>query len=391
VTTADLDRDGRPEIIAGGQVGPKKSHRGCIGVYRQEGNRLVLLAWDEFSVSYRGETLPARVRAAAAVQDPLSGQWEIYAAGRGGGDETGIGFLRKSLYLDSRGEKKLREVDTHVFHSPRDRYSHGYPLVTCKLAGEERVSIVYGGFSGGPAGDRADVRVFRTGAGETLEKDFLRPFETLAVPMRVNALAAGDIDGDGSDDILAAGRTKTASGEKASFACRCGGKVYYRVLEEEDASRFRTLLIADLDNDGKKEIITGGRLDAAGMSLARLECWHLEGQSFRLISRYTWTADGSTRLRAFARHHGKNIFYAAGRTELVTGEERQWQGFTRGFTFNNGRLLPLGKPLYIKIGRETRVRHVVFFGEGQLLTAGFGVIREKKEGAFIRFVPIDCR
>lgn len=390
VTTADLDRDGKPEIIAAGQVGPKKSHQGYIGIYKLEPDGMVLLAEDIFSVTHEGKTLPTRVRAIVAADDPVSGQWELYAAGRSGEDETGTGFIRKSVYTGG-GDKKLKEVDTLVFQSSDSQYTHGYPIASINLHGQKRAGIVYGGFSGSPGSDgedRADVRVFPTGAGETFSKEPLRPFDALAIPLRINALATGDIDGDGKDDIVIAGRSKTDKGEKAAFACWSDGKLYHKVLDEEDAGRFRSLLISDLDGDGKMEILTGGRTDVGDVLLARLECWHLQGQSFQLVSRYTWTADRSTRLRAFVRHPGKNVFYAAGRTELLNGEELEWTGFVRAFDFENNRVLPSGKPMYIKHDWETRIRHIVFYGNDRLLIAGFCMDPEKKEKAFLQLVDL---
>lgn len=373
VTTADLDGDGQPEIIAGGQQGPKKSHQGYVVVYKDGKKELTPIAEDVFSVSFEGKTLPTRVRAVVAVQDPGSGQWEIHTSGRGGEDETGIGFLRKTVF--NAADKSFRETGTAVFHSPDDSYTHGYPITPVSLAGEKNTCIVYGGFSGGvekEQPDKADVRVFRTGAGETLEKDFLRPFETLSIPLRVNAVAAGDVDGDGKEDIVIAGRTKTAGGEKPAFACWSDGKIYHQVLTEEDEGRYRSLLIADLDGDGKKEIVTGGRMDVKKVTLARLECWRLEGGVFRFLSRYTWTGDRSTRLRGFARMPGKNVFYVVGRTELVSKKGLlRWRGFIRPFVFAGNRLLPSGEPVYIKRGKETRIRHAVFHKDGRMFIAGF--------------------
>jgi hypothetical protein len=386
VTHTDLNGDGGPLIFAGGQVGPKKSHRGYIGVYREEQNRLVATAEDVFSVSHKGSPLAARVRAVVTVKDPKTGFLEVYAAGRGGTDETGIGFLRKSIYIPR--DKKFKEVGLSVFHSPGRSYTHGYPLAPMRLTGEPNECIVYGGFSGGTEAtqpDKADVRVFRTGAGENLTADILRPFESLSIPLRVNALAVGDVDGDRKDDIVIAGRTKTADGEKAAFACWSNGNIYHHVLTDEEAGRFRTLLIADLDGDGKMEIITGGRSDVNDILLARLECWHLEGQTFKFRSRYTWSCDGSTRLRDFIRFPGKAVFYAVGRTELAVEEGLQWQGFVRPFVFEKGRVLPAGKPVYVKHGWETRIRHAVFLKD-RLLTVGFCMNRKKKDKAFITII-----
>jgi len=63
----------------------------------------------------------------------------------------------------------------------------------------------------------------------------------------------------------------------------------------------------------------------------------------------------------------------------------QWQGFARSFVFEKGRVLPLGKPIYVKQDWETRIRHAVYL-DGRLLSVGFCMNREKKDKAFIKII-----
>jgi hypothetical protein len=389
VITADLDGDGTTEIIAGGQKGPQKSHQGYVAAYALKENRLCRLSEDTFSVTFDGRKMATRIRSIVALKDPDSAQWEIYVAGRGGKDEAGIGFLRKSIFHPS--EKRFQEIDTHAFYSPEAEYTHGYPISLWRFHGEKNPCVVYGGFSGSQKGDKADIRVFRTGARKHFKDCFLRPFADLPIPLRVNALSTGDIDGDGKEDILIAGRTKTDTVEVAAFACWSNGRVYHEVLQESIPSRWRTLLITDLNNDGKCEIITGGRIDVGELFLARLELWHFDSQSFRLTSRYCWTGDGSTRLRALALHPQRRFLSAVGRSQLLSNGDPVWQGFVRQFSLEKGRLVTIQKPFYLKEGPETRIRDATFLREDQLLTAGFITTPEKRDTGFIMVLPFSLQ
>ena len=386
---ADLNGDGENEIIGVGQKGAKKLHKGYIAAYEIKDSQLSLLAEYTFSISYEGQELAGRIRSVIVIRDPDSGEWEIYVSGRGGEDETGVGFLKKCVYQADK--KKFQDVYTHVFHSSDKEYTHGYPIALWKINGEKKPAVVYGGFSGDDMGDMVDIRVFKTGSDSDFRECFLQPFSNLEIPLRANALSTGDIDDDGREDILIAGRTKKGSLEVGSLACYSNGKVYYKILDDKIPSRFRTILIADIDRDGEKEIITGGRMDAGDQSLGRMELWRFESESFSLKSRYCWTCDGSTRLRTLAHHPEGNFFSAGGRSQIAVNGEFVWEGFIRQFSIENDRIIPVQRVDYFNEGPETRIRHAEYLKSDMLVISGFISLSENKKKGFISLIPTSTK
>ena len=382
---ADLNGDGEEEIIAVGQKKAKKAQRGYIAAYEIRDNQFSLLAEHLFSINHEGKELAGRIRSVIAMRDPDSEQWEVYVSGRGGEDETGVGFLKKCVYQTA--ERKFQDVHTHIFSSPGKEYTHGYPIAFWNIKGEKKPAVVYGGFSGDEKGDIADIRVFRTGNDSDFRKCILKPFSNLPIPLRVNALSIGDIDGDGKEDILIAGRTKKGDMEVGALACYSNEKVYYEVLNERIPSRFRTMFIADLDKDQKAEVITGGRMDAGEHSLGRMELWGFDSGTFSLQSRYSWTCDGSTRLRTFALHPEGQSFSAGGRSQITVNGEPVWEGFVRQFSIESDRIIPIQKTSYFNEGPETRIRHAEYLKSDILVISGFISLSENKKKGFISIIP----
>ncbi len=413
---ADLTGDGKKEIIAVGQKDRqgKKGHEGYAAVFAQTGTELRLLTKDVFAISHENAALDGRCRIVKVLFHQDTGKWHIFSSGRGGEDLTGVGFLRQWVFTG----KELKPLKTVTFHQPEGQYTHGYPLETVDIDGDKKPEIIYGGFSGKKEVDQADVQAFKLTANGKMEKSNLKPFSGLPVPLRVNALAAVDIDGDGQKEIFIAGRTRLKEGavQKASFAwwSQAGG-VHYKIVETNTPSRLRTLLPVDLNGDGKMELLCGGRIDEALKEgqhevkhfSAFISAWTFKNHEAKPMASYTWTLDGATRLRTFARSDNAGMpghFIAAGRSQVRSGQSNRgnkgnggkqahrknkgegnlkWEGFIGEFIFENGKIIPFKKMIFLKKGRDTRIRSLENIKDNTYLASGFIMDKEKNSTGFV--------
>lgn len=387
----DIDGDGKMEIIAAGQQGSGHDHAGLIALYSIKNDKLEPLSRYVFKVTHQGKEQPTRIRSIVVLPHRNSGLLEVYTSGRGGADEEGIGFLRQSVF--SIETKSFKEITTHIFQQKNSSYTHGYPLNLIQLPQDAAgTAVVYGGFSSNPggSGDIADVHIFKKGASGKISETPLRPFADLKIPLRVNALAVADVDKDGSEDVLIAGRTIVEEKEQAAFACWFHDKTLHTIFSDALPGRLRTLLIQDIDKDGKIEIISGGRSDVGDASLGRLDLSYLEGDSLHQQSRYCWTGAGATRIRALAPYPQGSAFFAVGRSQVrVPGKNRPlWAGYIGKFGIRDGRIVPCAEPRYFRLAKETRFRSAVYFGQDRLLISGFTLDKEKKSTAIIMLVSV---
>lgn len=376
----DIDGDGKPEILSAGQQGSGHDYSGYIVFHHKKGSRWQVLARHLFKVTHLGKELPTRIRSVVLLPHAERSLREIYAAGRAGGDETGVGFL--SQFTFNSGDNSFKQVKTHIFQQKESTYTHGYPLNPIKLPDSAGTALVYGGFSSNPQGlgDTADVRIF--------SKDLSPlPFAGLSIPLRVNALTAADVDNDGREDIIIAGRTIVKEKEQAAFACWTAGKVFYKIFSDELPGRLRALLAADIDKDGKKEIISGGRSDIGDTTLGRLDLCYLQGKAFAHRSRYCWTGIGATRIRVLLPFPQESAFFAIGRSQVQGDNKPVWAGFIAKFGIKEGRIVPCAEPGYFRLAKETRFRAAQNFAQAQLLIAGFTLDKEKNSTAILLITP----
>jgi hypothetical protein len=389
--SVDLDGDGAVEIIAVGQKdGPKDfGHHGYVAIFKVKGKTLELAAEDTFTVNHEEKELQGRCRAVEVVPAPGKGTWYIYSSGRGGSDDTGVGFLKFWRY-DARKAGILESAQTEVFHVAAGKYTHGYPLKVADVTGDDGLEVIYGGFSGENDLDYADVHVFQTGKDGKLVPTDLKPFETLSVPLRVNALETVDIDGDKKAEIIIAGRTKGTGkkSEKAVFAWWKAGKVFHRVVKTPTAARLRTMLTVDLDNDGTTEIIVGGRMKLGKNTAGFMSSWNIKDDKAVLLGTYSWAHNGSVKLRAFAPCPANGRFMAAGRSEIWNGIDNNWEGFIGQFIYENGKLMPVRKMDLFKKGHETRIRSLFHMGNGKYVGSGFILDAKKGSSGFLVFYEL---
>jgi len=384
-TTADLNRDGMAKIIAVGQANrsDERGYSGLITVLASKNDTLQKLSEISFNVVHDGRDLPTRIRAVEIIQAGNQSGWSLFTAGRGGEDETGVGFLHQARIE----EHKLVDRGYQIFQVPEAEATHGYSLAAGDIDGDGSLEIIYGGFSSTATEDRADVQAFE------IEDEGLgligRPFENLQVPIRVNALEAADVDGDGKAEIIIAGRTRVSEEvEVSAFAWWSDGEVHHHVFEDEVQSRLRTVLIADLNGDGTSELLTGGRIELGKLWLADLRLWDLKDGKALLKDRFYWSLGHQIRLRTLAGIRDKQgHFNVGGRAEWATPEEEvRWLGFIWEFSRDQGHLKPIHSPSFVDEGAETRVRHLHLSEWGGTVASGFAKTREGKDRGFVRIL-----
>ena len=361
---ADLDGNGRHEIIAVGQIHGtnKKKYSVYIALFRAEDKNLTKYADFSFNVYLSGEKIPSRIRAIEILPRSINGEWHLFLTGRGGEEKNGVGFLFHAVIKNNkiikRGEKTFQHAGAKA--------THGYPLSVADLDSDGKEEIIYGGFFIKNKKDWADVRVFKFKEGKLVEFD--TPFKNLPIPLRVHAIDSGDLDGDGHVDIVLE-----------------DGKLSHHVFKEKKPCRLRTIKIMDLDGDKKNELVTGGRIEAEDLWLADLRLWKVKQDKINLLDRFCWSRGYKIRVRTITGVMGDHSHIKIGGRAAwqIPGGEIKWRGFIWEFSLDKGQLKPVQSPHYFDFGNDTRIRHLFLTDTGDLIASGFAKTKDKRESGFI--------
>ncbi|MCJ7579382.1 MAG: hypothetical protein MUP98_02485 [Candidatus Aminicenantes bacterium] len=383
--TLDIDQDGNTEIIAVGQVNglDEAEYSALIVLLSIRENELHKLSELSFSVNDKGSPLSTRIRSVKIIQDQNQSGWIVYTVGRGGDAEKGVGFLHQAKIEGT----KLLDLGYNIFQMPEAESTHGYPLETGDVDGDGNLEIIYGGFNIIDSHEVADVLVFKIKDEELSLIN--RPFEKLLIPLRVNALAASDMDHDGKAEIIIAGRTNKADGmETSAFAWWSNGNVSFHIFGDGYTSRLRAVMITDLNNDDHLELLTGGRIELGKIWLADVRLWDIKGGEAHLKDQFCWSLGHQIRVRAFTKVQGTmNRFLVGGRAEQATPQgEMRWLGFTWEFNYDKGHLQPALSPDFLDYGIETRVRHLYLSQNGETIACGFSKNSENKDSGFVQIL-----
>ena len=367
-------------FAAGGQIHADGMKQGYLTLLKCKGSDLVIVAQDRFPIRHGDLTLPGRVRQVIAVPLPGENAWLLFATGRAGSDDGGVGFLRSVKVKDGR----FLEGRTTIFSVPGRAYTHGYSLATGDLDGDGRPEVIYGGFSHEDGVDHPDVRIIRPGDGGELVEDATRPFATLPRPMRVNALLVEDLDRDGAPELIIAGRARVGEIEKGALAVRSRGATVQTLLDTSLPSRLRCLTAVDLDGDGSVELITGGRLEHGDRWETVVTAYRFDGKALTKIGDHRRLHDSKIRLRTLAPVPGTPSLLGAGRFRgKGKEEEKGWTGFVRLYGWEKGGIVEEGEPVLVKKGHDTRIRDLVVAEGGSVTCAGFLLDTEKKSTATV--------
>jgi hypothetical protein len=370
----------RMDLLAAGQIEQNDRNDGLIIAFSIINGKYKELGREVFCIGSKSADNKTRIRSLVCIKAPSTNQCLIVVNGKSGPENREVGFIRSYAF-----NNVFHLVDSIEFSDPETSYTHGYPLIQADINKDGKNEIICGGFSGSDDRDHADIRFFSIGENGHLSP--IKGFQTNhfnTLKLRVNALAAGDLSGDGTSEVVAAGRTVENNVEHAAFAVLSDQNLIWKQLNDLGKCRYRYAMITDITGDGRSELVLGGRIDQERTKYALLDVWQAHNGEMNLISRYRFTGAGSTRLRAMealpAGFSGRLII--GGRLETLQNDRMKWKGFLQQMAFESGTLSPCSKPVILDKDWETRVRTMDIY-KNSLITAGFTEDKTKASTAFI--------
>lgn len=155
----------------------------------------------------------------------------------------------------------------------------------------------------------------------------------------VNSVFGADIDSDGTQEILTGGQTWNGSSHNAQLRIWSWNSSTLTLEKSQEwdttsasYSEVSSVFAADVDGDGKKEIVTGGNTQNLTGSLpyplnlrhAQLRIWKWDGTALTLKKSEQWVTTYTTSLNS--------VFVADvdadGRQEILTGSSESGAGKT---------------------------------------------------------------
>jgi hypothetical protein len=271
-TIADLDGDGTLELAAGGFATNGGRRRATVFVYRQHGHEWRPLTDGGWLGGGGGNGSTVRnVEVADLDGDGLP---EVIALGRVGSKTQAASARLAVLSLRDGTLRELAKIEWNVA-----TYTHGFGLAIGDLDGDQRPEIITTGFLFDGTTEHGFLRTWKFDKSLVMRAE-TRLAGTAAASIRINDVAIGDLDGDGRNEIVTAGRIGPyradgtnddldARRERGDLAIFDGATLEMRARTEwlEGSSlRLRTVAIANLD--GTPAMIAGGQFDSGKPCLA---------------------------------------------------------------------------------------------------------------------------
>jgi len=360
-----------PLVVAGGQAGTDR-HAGCLVLLRPRGTTFDVAGRHDFTAVVDGKPYPTRIRALVTV--PWNDALLVVATGRAGKDDDGNGFVHVCRLA---GTTFTEGVTLPVRPLDGFDYAQLEGVVLADVDRDGRRDVVVGGFAGTESAYGSDVRVLELdGAGIPRG---LRPlFDGRAAPVRLNALEAADVDGDGNDDILLAGRSFCGSVEKSSLAVWTGDTPVFLSVGTMYASRLRAIHAYTPPGETRPLVLVGGRHDRPFGWALHMSSYRLVGRRLEHVATYEYPTATFIRLRRLTTSPDGSCVLGIGRHCLDSSEDGRWKAFVAAFTVDDHAIAPRGRRHYWMTDFETRVRSLHVTSTGSVLTSGF--VRDDRHG-----------
>jgi hypothetical protein len=148
----------------------------------------------------------------------------------------------------------------------------------------------------------------------------------------IRTLRAADLDGNGRDELIALGRAgdeeADSTGELQVFSLK-DDLLRLVASASWQSGRYTHgygMNVADLDSDGRPEIVTGGFFRGDGHEQAELRIWRFEASELKLVTSQSWGSEsGDTRINTVSLGDvigdGRIDIVAGGRTGQVHGPD----------------------------------------------------------------------
>ncbi len=312
VTAGDINQDGNTELVTVGGIANATARYAQLRIWRWNGIQLTLQANCEFEgLSGKNSVPPGQSNIAAAIISDADkdGTPEIFTVGRtfhSGTNETEAQII--AWHWDQSGLIPWRSMEWND-----DANATANSLYAADLNNDGETEIVTAGYNHDLANSSGQIRIWRwTGQ----DFNFLGNAEWRTVEGKyaltsaggiqgntvVNNVKAGDVDGDGTPEIVTGGFTY--DGEKVNGQLRVwnwtGQAVALEMSYEwtsEAVTEAKSITLNDVDDDGSIEIVISGVTagqssfseNASVKELAQLKVWNWNGATLTLKQSNDWT------------------------------------------------------------------------------------------------------
>ena len=322
VYAGDADQDGRIEIITAGSV--------------VNGSRIVSAVrfwnWNGQNLTLRGSYEGISVSSVFVGDIDSDGSPETVGVGRA----YNTSQLAAQLSVWNWDGISFNLKATAQWH-PDNEIARASSVSAGDLNGDGAVEIATCGYTGNVTDSSGELRVWQSN-GNTLSlqaSQEWRKVDGYSVDMAGNVMGntmaynikIGDVDGDGSSEILTGGFTYTGSSVEGQLRIWnwTGASLNLEKSQEwstKDITELKSISINDVDADGKTEIVTSGVTTGYGSwsintengAQAQLRVWSWNGQSLTLKQSTDWVVgDG-----VCAWNDGSADLAGNGKIEIMT-------------------------------------------------------------------------